>query len=103
MFVRRIFEILYDDNNLIPPFDGLNIKPNEIGPYHTEKIKDWPHLDQTWRGVPFNCIQDHSVLTNTTDCNPGSCHIYDGVLDIEGIDYNDTSNWCKIKRGKRIM
>lgn len=109
--VRKIFEILYSNlrekevKEFIVSYDGLNVIPNEIGPYHSEKTKDWAHLDQTIVDKPFLCVQGQAVLTNTTAafrCTPGSCHYFNEILEMAGVDKKDKSNWCKFKNYKEI-
>lgn len=88
--VARIFTALYSAlrGELVTDFivsgDGLNLKPNRVGPY--EPTKDWPHLDQT-DGSPFLCIQGQAVLTNTTAAlraSPGSHLAFGKVLAATG-------------------
>ena len=61
--VRLIFEILYTNlrnrqvNDFIVSGDGINIRPGNVGPYTTNRTKDWAHLDQTIRNDIFRCIQ----------------------------------------------
>ncbi len=88
--VARIFSALYSAlrgepvTDFIVSGDGLNLKPNRVGPY--EPTKDWPHLDQT-DGSPFLCIQGQAVLTNTSAslrASPGSHLAFGKVLAATG-------------------
>ena len=110
--VRRIFEVIYSNlrgkptTDFITSFDGMTVVPNEVGPYHNPNKNDWAHLDQTMRDETFKCVQGQAVLTRTTAafrCTPGSCHIYGDLLDIEGVDEKDKSDWCKFKKTKEVQ
>lgn len=88
--VARIFSALYSALRGVPVTDfivsgdGLNLKPNRVGPYGP--TKDWPHLDQT-DGSPYLCIQGQAVLTNTTAslrASPKSHQVFAKVLAATG-------------------
>lgn len=109
--VRKIFEVLYSNlrnekvDDFITSFDGINFMPNGIKPFYTQRSKDWPHLDQTKRNNPFDCIQGQAVLSNTTACfrcTPGSFRIYNEILDEEKA-IPRTNNWCKFKNPNKIQ
>lgn len=107
--VRMIFEVLYSDlrkkevNDFYTSFDGINIVPNEMA--NEKKQKDWPHLDQTVRHEPWMCVQGQAVLTQTTACfraTPGSHVLYNEILDEEGVEEDDKTNWCLIKKQAKV-
>ena len=103
---KHIFQTLYNDlrenpvTDLVPTPDGINIKPNGVGPYNKLKSRDWPHLDQTIRN-PFLCVQGQTVLTETSAafrCTPKSHLLHSQIMDIlEEIhkNLNPKSNWVK--------
>lgn len=102
--VRKIFETLYSNlrgktvTDFVVSCDGINIKHNEVGPYQYDKIKDWPHLDQTDRSDIYLCVQGQAVLTETTACfrcTPGSHKSFIQVLNETNVSENDKSNWKK--------
>jgi hypothetical protein len=102
--VKKIFNLLYSKlrnkkyNKYIVSNDGINIIPNQVGPFDSKKRKDWPHVDQTIKGEPLKCIQGQAVLTNTTACfraTVGSYHLFDEILDLLKVDEKDKSNWLK--------
>lgn len=104
--VRKIFSTLYSGlrgkkyEKYVVSNDGINITPNDVGPYDSKKKKDWPHLDQSTRDDPMKCIQGQAVLTNTTACfraTIGSCNIFEKILDLANVDEKDKSNWVKFK------
>ena len=101
--VRHIFKTLYSDlrgkeiDDYIVSFDGINVLPNDTGPY--DKGKDWAHVDQTYGDI-YKCIQGQAVLTNTTAAfraTPGSCHLFSDILEIAEVDEKDKSNWKLFK------
>ena len=106
--VRRIFEVVYSHfrgksiTDFIVSGDGINIRPNGIGPYYSEKTADWAHIDIREKGgKEFYCTQGQAVLTDTTAtfrCTPGSHKIYEKVLDLHGINDTKKSDWCKIAK-----
>lgn len=97
--VSRIYEVLYSAlkgrpiTDFVVSGDGLNLKPNGVGPYGA--TKDWPHLDQTW-GQPFRCVQGQAVLTNTTAslrASPKSHQAFGRILTATGGTSKD--DWRK--------
>lgn len=110
--IKEIFEQCYkkikglDESKELPltvSIDGINIMPNSIGPKYTDTTKDWVHTDQTTRDDGMKCIQGSLSFTNTTAgfrCSPKSHLIYEQILDLNGNDKNDKSNWGKIKPEK---
>jgi ectoine hydroxylase-related dioxygenase (phytanoyl-CoA dioxygenase family) len=108
---KKIFREIYSriktnysvQDDLVSSIDGINIKPNNIGPYNTKTAKDWAHIDQTKRDETFKCIQGQVVLSNTTasfKCSPKSHKVYKDVLELSGKDEKDSSNWCKVPNNK---
>ena len=100
--VQKIFETVYSKlrgkniTNFIVSSDGINIKPVNKSPFHTNKTKDWPHIDQTY-GDAYKCIQGQAVFTNTTACFRASIKshlIFDKIL--ETLKINNKSNWLKL-------
>jgi hypothetical protein len=90
-------------DELVCSIDGINIKPNELGPYKNPISKDWAHIDQTSRGEPYKCLQGQMVLANTSAafrCSPRSHLIYDKILATCGISAEDKTNWGIIPRDK---
>lgn len=109
--VSRINKVLYEDlrNETIDKFmvsnDGINIKPNCIGPYNSAKQRDWPHLDQT-SGDIFKCIQGQAVLTNTTAsfrASPNSHLVFKEILKKNNIGDTDKTNWLKLKNTSDVI
>jgi hypothetical protein len=97
----RIRETPVDE--LVCSIDGINIKPNELGPYNKRSSKDWAHMDQTSRREPYKCLQGQMVLSNTTAafrCSPHSHMVYDKILDTCGVSANNKTNWAKIPHDK---
>jgi len=96
------------EEDIVSSIDGINIKPNNLGPYHksnninTSNIdqKDWAHIDQTKRDDIYKCIQGQVILSDTTAafrCSPKSHKVFTKILDIAGKNEKDSSNWCKIQ------
>jgi len=103
--VRSIFTILHSHlrkkeiDDFLVSYDGINVRPGTIGPYHDEK-SDWAHVDQTIRDRPFYCIQGQAVLTNTTAClraTPKSYKIFEHVMNLHKIKHGNVKNWCLIQ------
>ncbi len=101
--VKVIFEILYSHlrnrqvNDFIVSGDGINIKPN-MGPYTTNRSKDWAHLDQTTKNDIYKCIQGQAVLTTTTAsfvASPKSHLVFDKIMDKLKINDTKMTNWLK--------
>lgn len=97
--VGAIFKTLYshfknsDINDFIVSNDGINLRPC-IEPYANLE-SDWPHYDQTLRGV-FRCIQGQVVLTNTNAafrCSPKSHRIFNNILNLYNFGEDDDRNW----------
>jgi len=104
--VRSIYATLYSYfrekkvDDFVVSYDGINVRPGTIGPYHEEK-GDWAHLDQTVRGKPFLCIQGQAVLTNTTAClraTPKSYKVFEDVMDLHNIKRDNYKNWLMIDK-----
>lgn len=100
--IRTIFETLYSDvrgkeiKDFIVSGDGINLKPGTIGPYTTNKSRDWAHLDQTIKNDTYRCIQGQAVLTNTTAsfvASPKSHLVFDEIMD--KLNCTSTDNWLK--------
>ncbi len=115
--VRKIFETVYSHfrgkkvTDFIVSGDGINIRPNGIGPFHTAKSTGWAHIDIREKGgKEFYCTQGQAVLTDTTAsfrCSPGSHKIYEKVLDLHGINDNprthqESRTGLRKNRGNRI-
>ena len=82
---------------MITSIDGINIKPNLVGPYDNSNPSistssdftlnastDWAHIDQT-SGDPLKCVQGQIVLANTTACfrcSPKSCFLFNEIMKI---------------------
>ena len=96
--------------DMIVSGDAINVKPSQVGPFYSDSIKDWPHLDQTFGDV-FKCVQGQMVLTNTTACflaTPGSHKQYNKLREEFGIKDADRSNWYKfsdedIEKAKKLF
>lgn len=74
---------LEEPADLVVSGDGLNLRPNGVGPYSSA---DWPHLDQT-RGGIWRCFQGQAVLTETTAClraSLGSHLFHPAILEATG-------------------
>jgi hypothetical protein len=108
--IHQLFSILYSNlrnkniTNLISSIDGINIKPNHVGPYHDPfKDNDWPHIDQT-SGNLFDCIQGQLVLSNTTACfrcSPKSFLIFNKILELTKTTSSD--KWCKLDTSNKEL
>jgi len=104
--VRTIFTTLYSHirkkeiQDFMVSYDGINVRPGTIGPYHDEKSGDWAHVDQTIRDRPLYCIQGQAVLTNTTAClraTPKSYKLFEHVMKLHKIKPGNMKNWCLIQ------
>eukprot|EP00730_Choanoeca_flexa_P018648 TRINITY_DN9078_c0_g1_i4.p1 TRINITY_DN9078_c0_g1~~TRINITY_DN9078_c0_g1_i4.p1 ORF type:complete len:343 (+),score=52.67 TRINITY_DN9078_c0_g1_i4:1178-2206(+) len=104
--VRRVFTAAYSGlreeqiDDFVVSSDGINVQP-PIGPYH-DPDRDWAHLDQTFRGDPYRCVQGQVVLTDTSACfrcSPRSHHIYDDLLEAAGCAPHSKSNFCMFRSG----
>ena len=104
---KKIFREIYSrikpnysvQDDLVTSIDGINLKPNSIGPYNSKSSNDWAHIDQTKRDETFKCIQGQVVLSDTTAsfrCSPKSHNVYKEILDISGKSEKDSSNWCRV-------
>lgn len=103
--IYQIFDICYQSflskkSDYIVSADGINLKPGTIGPFNTEKSRDWAHLDQTnlcWS--VFKCIQGQAVLSNSSAsfvASPKSHLVFREIIGNED-GSNDLSNFRKIK------
>ncbi len=108
---KKIFREIYSrikpnysvQDDLVTSIDGINLKPNSIGPYNSKASNDWAHIDQTKRDETFKCIQGQVVLSDTTAsfrCSPKSHNVYKEILDLSGKSEKDSSNWCRVPNEK---
>lgn len=102
--IRNIFETVYSGlrNKKVDEFvvgvDGANFRP-PIKPFHTDKTKDWAHLDMTMRNKTYYCVQGQIVMSNTTAsfrASPRSHHDYETILDKGNVSKTESSNWFKM-------
>jgi hypothetical protein len=112
--VRKIFEIVYNNQKVFPkksplPIkdfivsnDGINLRPNGLD--NGDKMEDWPHIDQSEWAQIFKIVQGQAVLTNTTAsfvCSPKSHHLYHKILSLYPHQDRD-SNWLPIETNQNI-
>ncbi len=110
--VKEIFQGLYSNiceeeiTKFVTSIDGINVKPPGP-PYHSDKPKDdWPHLDQTIRDDMTLCIQGQIILSNTSAgfrCSPRSHLVHNEILDLNKVEEDDSSNWCKFGNNKILL
>ena len=99
MYLRLKPKTFKASDKLIASIDGVNIKPNKLGPYKKANSMDWAHMDQTKRGDTYACIQGQVVLSDSDACfrcSPRSHKVYEQILDVLNIPATDKGNWAKI-------
>lgn len=99
MYLRLKPDSFKKQDKLVSSIDGVNIKPNKLGPYKKPNSVDWAHIDQTKRGDTFACIQGQIVLSESDSCfrcSPRSHLVFEPILNLLKISENDKSNWAKI-------
>lgn len=104
--VHKVFSSLWNDDNLLVSFDGINLQiPPEItGKYSNPLGTEWLHSDQAPKKVGLGCIQGF-VNLETTDENDGcliavpKSHLLHSQMCCEfklKEDKNSGSDWLKL-------
>lgn len=77
--VKRIFEIIFQTNDLLTSFDGGNIFRPWHNPilsnYHSKTSQGWFHVDQGRKLLGFHCVQGLISLTDSNQNTGGFCVI----------------------------
>ena len=96
-----VFEHIWDTEDVVFSIDAASIYPPKESIIR-EKENDWPHLDQTERGL--KCYQGQVVLTDTTAAfraTPRSHLVHDDILDELDVDSKKKmKNWYKFSKSE---